>query len=116
MVDLPASDSPVNQRIAGFWCFCSAWASGVTVMPCRWTLVAHLEPMRDHARRGGLVGAAIDEDERAHLPVLAVGIEGDRHRRGDVAEADLIEVKGLGGELVESVDVDAVLELCDRRR
>ena len=25
------------------------------------------EPMRDHARRGGLVGAAINEDERAHL-------------------------------------------------
>ena len=74
------------------------------------------QPMRDHARRRRLVGLAVDQDEGAGLAIVGVGIEGDRRRRREIAEADLVELEALGGELVECVDVDAVLELGDLRR
>ena len=74
------------------------------------------QAVRDHARRDGLVGRAVDQDEGAGFAILGIGVVGDRHGRGDIGEADLVERQRLGGELVEIVDVDAVLELGHRRR
>ena len=74
------------------------------------------EPMRDHARRGGLVGGAIDQDEAARVAIVEIGVEGDRHGRREIAEADFVEIELLGGQLVEIVDVETVLEFGDRSR
>ena len=74
------------------------------------------EPMGDHPRGRGLVGRPVDEDEGAGRAVVGIGVEGDRHGRCDVAEPDLVEVELLRRELVEIVDVEAVLELRDLGR
>ena len=74
------------------------------------------EPVGDHARRRRFVRLAVDQDEGAGFAILGVGVVGDRHRRRDVAEADLVEVELLRRELVEIVDVDAMFDLGDRSR
>ena len=53
------------------------------------------QPMRDHARGRGLVGGAIDQDEAAGVAIVGIGVEGDRHGRRDIAEADLVERRAL---------------------
>ena len=63
-----------------------------------------------------LIGGAIDQDEAAGVAIVDIGVEGDRHGRGDVAEADFVEIELLGRQLVEIVDVETVLEFSDRRR
>jgi hypothetical protein len=40
------------------------------------------QPKGDHAGRNGMIGKAVDDDERAGLAVRLVGIEGDRDRGG----------------------------------
>ena len=72
--------------------------------------------MGDHAGRRSLVGLAVDEDEGAGHAIGLVGVEGDRRRRRDIAEADLVELQALCSELVVGVDVDAMLELGHLRR
>ena len=42
------------------------------------------------------VGEAVDEDEPAHVAVLGVGVERDRAVEAEVADADLVELEGLG--------------------
>src|SRR4029077_7291294 len=73
------------------------------------------EPMRDHARRRRLVGLAVDQDESARLVIVGVRSVSDWRGRREITEANLVELKALGGELVIVVDVDAVLELCNLR-
>ena len=36
IVDLPEPESPVNQRIVGFWCFSPARAVRSTSIACQW--------------------------------------------------------------------------------
>ena len=70
----------------------------------------------DHPRRRRFVGGAVDQDEGPGLAVLRVRVVGDRRGGGEIGEADLVERQRLGGELVEIVDVDAMLELGHRGR
>ena len=116
MVDLPAPDRPVNQRIAGFWCLSRACASRVTVRPCRWTLVARRSPWAIMPAPAVALVMPVDQDERAGVAVVGVGVPGDRHGGREIAEADLVEVEPLGGELVEIVDVEPMLEFGDGGR
>ncbi len=68
----------------------------------------------DQARARGGVGGAVDQDEGAGVAVLGVGVEGDRRRGGEVAEADLVQPQRLGGIVLQRVDVDPVLQIRDR--
>ena len=116
IVDLPAPDSPVNQTIAGF-CFFSAARSLLPIekrLPVNVGRAAQAE--RDHAGADRAVRVAVDDDEGAGLPVLLVGIEDDRRRRRDVAEADVVEAERRGGEMLARVDVDLVLDRGDAGR
>ena len=54
---------------------------------------AAAQPERDHAGADGVVGEAVDDDKRAGLPVLLIGIEGDRNGGGEIAEPDVIEAR-----------------------
>ncbi len=69
----------MNHRIAGFWCLRQARAA----LSTDWALAVDVggpaQGEVDHARRRRLVGEAVDQDEGAGLPVVAIGVEGDRH-------------------------------------
>ena len=56
MVDLPAPDSPVNQMIAGCWCFSAARSVLPIRSGCQWMLVAAAQAEGDHAGADGAVG------------------------------------------------------------
>ena len=71
---------------------------------------AAAQPERDHAGADGVVGKAVDDDERAGLAVLLIGIEGDRSGRGEIAEADLVEAERVRGQMLARIDVDLVFE------
>ena len=45
----------------------------------------------DHSGADRLVGVTVDDDEGAGLAVDLVGVEDDRHRGREVAEADLVD-------------------------
>ena len=91
IVDLPAPERPVNQRIAGF-CRLSAARSALPISSgCQWILVPRRSAELDHAGADGAVGEAIDDDEGAGLAVLGVRVEGDRRGRRDVAKGDVVE-------------------------
>ena len=70
---------------------------------------------RDHSGGHGAIGVAIDEDEASGFVDLAVGVEGDRAVESDVAEADIVERKGLRRYMLEGVDMDAVAQVGDSR-
>ncbi len=65
----------------------------------------------DHAGGDRLVGEAIDQNERAGLAALGVRIERQRPRNGHVADADLVELERLRGELRQGFDVDPVVQI-----
>ncbi len=48
--------------------------------------------------------------KRAGLAILGVRVEGDGRRRREVAEPDLVQSERLRRDVLESVDVDLVLE------
>ena len=68
-----------------------------------------------HPRADRVVGDAVDEDERARLAVVVVGVEGDRAVELEVADPDLVELELGRGEVLARVDVELVLERRDRR-
>ncbi len=76
--------------------------------------MARLQAEVDHAGGDGGVGIAVDEDERAGGAVVLVAVEGNRLGERQVGEADVVERQGLGGERLEAVDVDLMLELAHR--
>ena len=115
IVDLPAPDRPVNHRIAGRWCLSARARLAGYRQVVAMDIGRAAQAVGDHARRRGFVGEAVDQDEGAGLAVVGIGIEGDRHRRREIAEADLVERQRLGGELLQRVDVDAMLQFGDRR-
>ena len=65
----------------------------------------------DHPARDRRVAHSIDEDEAAHFAIVGIRIERDRTIERDVAEADLVEIEMLGGNMLERADVDFVLQL-----
>ena len=101
----------MNHSTAGFWPFIAArgLARDIERLPMHVLRAAQSEV--DHARADGGVGHAVDQDEAAHVAVVAYT---DRTAIGlieaDVAHADLVELKHLGGEVLERVDVDLVLD------
>ena len=108
MVDLPAPDKPVNHNTHGFW----LGERGAR-------LLVHIDGLPvdvggapqgevDDAHADGAVGEAVDDDEAAEVAVLAVG--GERHRLAEIeiAHADLVQFEGLGGDVLQGVDVDLV--------
>jgi hypothetical protein len=62
----------------------------------------------------GDVGELVDHDEAARVTVRVVRIEWDGPVEGEVADADLVQLQRGRREVVEVVDVDAVLRLGDR--
>ncbi len=60
------------------------------------------------ARADRRIGHAVDQDEAAGVVVLLVGVERDRLIEREVADADFVEFKLLGGALLERIDVYAV--------
>ena len=60
-------------------------------------------------------GELVDHDEAAGVAVRVVRIERDRPIEAEVAHADLVELERVRREVIEAVDVDAVLRLRDRR-
>ena len=77
-----------------------------------------LRPPQGEVQQAGadrVVRQAVDQDEAAGVAVLLVGVEGDRAVHGDVAHADLVQLQPLGGEMLQSIDVDPVLRMGDRR-
>ena len=115
MVDLPAPESPVNQSTAGLWPFaCAAHRLGdVERLP----VDVGGAPQRevDHPGADGEVGQPVDDDEAAGAGgSLRIGVEGDRLAEGEVDLRDLVQRQRLGGQVLEGVDVDLVLDLGDR--
>ena len=55
-----------------------------------------------------VVGEPIDDDETAHVTVLAVRVEGDRAVEMDVAHGDLVELQGARRGVLEGVHVHLV--------
>ena len=92
MVDLPEPDRPVNQSIAGFWPFSAARAGLLDRgrLPMDVGGAAQRRSAIMPAPHGR-VGVAVDQDEGAGVAVLRVGIEGDRLRGREIAEADLVQ-------------------------
>ena len=64
----------------------------------------------DHACGHRGVGEAIDQDERAGVGVLRVGIESDRLGDAQIARPGLVELKRFARNVVEIVDVELVFE------
>ncbi len=62
------------------------------------------------SRRHGGVAEPVDEDEAAGVPVLPVGVEGDRAVQLQGAHADFVEPQGRPLFLLQGIDVDLVLE------
>ena len=60
----------------------------------------------DHARRHGLVGVAVDQDEGAGVAVLGVGVEGDGRGGRQIAHGDVVGRQRPCGERLERVDVE----------
>ena len=93
MVDLPAPDSPVNQTIAGVWCFSAARSALPISSGCQWMIGSPPQAEIDHAGADSMVGEPVDDDEGAGPAVLAIGIERDRHVGREIAEADVVEAE-----------------------
>ena len=64
----------------------------------------------DHARAHRGIGEAVDQDEAAHVAIVAIGIEGQRLRQREIAVADFIERKRLAGHMFQRIDIDHVLQ------
>ena len=116
MVDLPAPERPVNHSTHGLLALergARARLVDVERLPVDVLRAAQREV--EQAGADGGVGQPVDQDEAAGVAVLRVGVEGDRPVELEVADADLVELERLGGEVLERVDVDLVLGLGDRR-
>jgi hypothetical protein len=70
-------------------------------------VVRPTQGVADHAGAHGVVGEPVDDDEAAHVAVVVVRVEGHRLVEGEVAHADLVELEGLGRDVLERVDVHA---------
>ena len=67
IVDLPAPDRPVNQRMAGFCCFERRALGLADQQRLPVDVGAAPQPEGDHAGADGVVGEPVDDDERAGL-------------------------------------------------
>ena len=65
----------------------------------------------DHAAGDCRIGHTVDQDERAHAAIFSIGLECNGAIKRKIAGRDLVEVEVLGGEVLERVHVDLVLEL-----
>ena len=85
-----------------------------TSSACQWMLVARRRPKRIMpAATVALVKRSIRMKEPV-VAVVVVEVEGDRLGERQIAEADVVERQRLGGERLEGLDVDLVLELAHR--
>jgi hypothetical protein len=77
---------------------------------------AAAQPEGDHPGADGMVAEALDDDERAGLPIHRVGVERHGRRGGKVAEGDVVQGEGARGQVRAGVHVDLVFERRDRHR
>ena len=115
MVDLPAPDRPVNHSTRRLLALAARRAPPCRRRrACQWMLCARRSAKCSMPGADRVVGQPVDEDEAAGVAVVGVGIERRSAGRGEVADADLVELERLGREVLEGVDVDLVLGLGDR--
>ena len=115
MVDLPAPESPVSQSTHGALALERGTRRLVDVDVLYVDIVGAAQRELQHPGAHGLVGQPVDQDEAAGVAVLGVGVESNRLVELELADADLVQLELLCGEMLERVDVDLVLERRDRR-
>ncbi len=69
----------------------------------------------DHGGASGGMSIAVDEDQAAAATAVAISIEDARRAQAQAAESDLVELQLLGGDLLETVDVGAMMDGDDLR-
>jgi hypothetical protein len=69
----------------------------------------------EQACADGVVADAIDENEPAGIAIVLVHVESDRVVEREIAHADFVQGQRLGGDVLERIDVDLVLEIADLR-
>ncbi len=67
----------------------------------------------EQARADRVIGDLVDQDEAAGLAIVRVGIERDRAIETQIADADLVELQLLRGQMLHRVDVHLVLRRRD---
>ena len=105
----------MNHRTLGVWPFCAARSGLVDVDRLPAQVGRAPQRVAQHPRADRVVGDAVDEDERARLAVVVVGVEGDLAVELEVADPDLVELELGRGEVLARVDVELVLQRRDRR-
>ena len=70
----------------------------------------------DQAGRDRVIRQAIDEDDAAQVAVVRIGFQDHGPIQLQRAHPDLVEVQGLGGRVLERVDIHLVAEPRHRRR
>ena len=64
----------------------------------------------DHPRPDRGIGETVDQDEAAHIAIVAIGIEGQRLRQREIAIADFVQRQRLAGQMLQRVDIHLVLQ------
>ncbi len=113
MVDLPAPDRPVSHSTQACWPFWRARTCLSTSSACQCTFCERRSAKLMHPGTDGAVAQAVDEDEAAEGVVVGVALERDGPVELELAHADVIQLEALGGQLLEGVHVDLVLERGD---
>ena len=72
-------------------------------------------PVNNHAGPDGVVGVRVDDNEAPCDLILRVGIEKEAAGCPKYHASDLVQGKGCRRRTTQRVDVDAVLDLLDRR-
>ena len=68
----------------------------------------------EHSGTHRVLGDPVDDDESAGLTLIGIGVEGHRTIGSQIADPDFVQFEGGRREVLEGVDVDAVLGLADR--
>ena len=110
MVDLPAPERPVNQSTQGFCPFSPRAHALLTSSACQWTLC---ERRSAKCSSPAPTVVFVMRSMRMKPPrsrFSRVRLEHDRLRQLETADADVVELELLGGDVLQRVDVDLVLE------
>ena len=102
IVDLPEPDRPVSHTTPGRWLF--SLGAGRLVDPDVLPVDVVRAPQREVQQAGTdrVLGELVDDDEPAGVAVVGVRVERDRAIEAEVADADLVELERVGGEVLEA--------------
>lgn len=115
MVDLPAPERSVNHSMHGFWPFWPFWSARalVHIDGLDVSILGAAQRKIEQPPADRVVRQPIDKDEPAGIPVLRVGLEGDRSVGAEIAHADLIQFELARGQFLQRIHVDLVSDVAD---